>query len=116
MNGAIFFSHCAQLITKGLLLFLVLFGTAYTALALNNSPTPEGSQMESKIVKFNGKRLVGLNMTMSLVQDRTSELWRSFQARKAEVQNASGPELFSLQVFPADYFSQFSPANTFTKW
>lgn len=80
------------------------------------SDTKTGTEMEPRIVEFDGKRLVGINAEMSFIQNGTSSLWRAFLPRKSEIQNASGSDLFSLQIFPPDYFSQFDPAKTFIKW
>jgi AraC family transcriptional regulator len=62
------------------------------------------------------KTLVGMKLEMSLAQNRTGELWRSFMPRRKEITNALGKEMYSLQVYGEDYYKAFSPANMFIKW
>ena len=38
-------------------------------------------------------------MTMSLSNNKTGELWRSFMPRRREIQNSLTSELFSMQVY-----------------
>lgn len=69
-----------------------------------------------RIEILNKKILLGMKLEMSLVQNRTGELWRSFMSRRKEINNAVGNERYSLQVYSADYFKTFSPGNRFVKW
>ena len=62
------------------------------------------------------KILVGMKKKMSLVQNRTAELWRGFMPRRKEIINTVGKELYSLQFYCEGYFSSFNPANKFIKW
>ncbi len=56
-------------------------------------------------------------MTMSLVNNKTGELWRSFMMQRREILNAIGIELYSLQHYSdTSYFENFNPANPFEKW
>lgn len=62
-------------------------------------------------------KLVGKRLSMSLTQNRTGELWRSFMPRRNEIQNKTGTDLFSLQIYSEDYFSgDFNPGSVFVKW
>ena len=72
--------------------------------------------MQPTIQVLSEKKLVGKRLTMSLANNRTGELWGSFMPRRREITNAIGTELYSLQVYPAGYFEQFSPQVEFVKW
>ena len=53
---------------------------------------------------------------MSLAENKTAELWRSFMPHQRKICQ-SGPELFSLQVYDnLTYFNRFDPHTTFEKW
>ncbi|QEE50558.1 GyrI-like domain-containing protein [Flavobacterium alkalisoli] len=62
------------------------------------------------------KKLVGLSLNMSFADNKTAELWRSFMPRRKEIANAISNDLYSLQVYSENFFSQFNPTTEFTKW
>jgi AraC family transcriptional regulator len=72
--------------------------------------------MQPRIEKITEKKLVGKRLRMSLSENKTSELWRSFMQRRNEVRNAIGVDLFSLQVYDSLYFTEFNPNAEFEKW
>jgi AraC family transcriptional regulator len=72
--------------------------------------------MEPRIEEVAEKKLVGKRLIMSLAKDRTGELWSSFMPKRREVQNVVGPALYSMQVYEASYFQNFSPGKEFEKW
>lgn len=51
------------------------------------------------------KKLIGKRMTMSLSNNKTGELWRSFMPRRREIGNKLTSEMFSMQVYdgPVDF-------------
>jgi AraC family transcriptional regulator len=54
---------------------------------------------------------------MSIANDRTPELWRTFMPRRKEIKNTLSTELFCLQEYHnPNYFSDFDPSNEFVKW
>jgi len=55
-------------------------------------------------------------MRMSLADNRTGMLWATFMLRRKEIFNARSPDLYSLQIYPSDYYLNFSPAASFEKW
>ena len=55
--------------------------------------------MEPRIETLPEKKLIGKRMTMSLSNNKTGELWRSFMPRRREIQNSLTSELFSMQVY-----------------
>jgi AraC family transcriptional regulator len=72
--------------------------------------------MQPEIKNIGRKKLLGICLEMSLADNRTGELWRSFMPRLSEIETRVGTELYSLQVYDEDYFQQFSPKNEFEKW
>lgn len=69
------------------------------------------------IQSLSEKKLIGKNLTMSYVDNRTIELWKSFMPVRKEIKNRSSDKMFSVQVYDSSYsFSNFNPAATFQKW
>ena len=46
---------------------------------------------------------------MSLVENKTQQIWKQLMPRLKDVQQAVSADLFSLQIYPEDYFSNFTP-------
>jgi AraC family transcriptional regulator len=72
--------------------------------------------MYPSIENLPAKHLLGINLSMSLADNKTAQLWSSFMRRKQEIQNIIGTELYSLQIYPANYFHPFQPETEFVKW
>ena len=73
--------------------------------------------MQAEIRLVQEKKLVGKGLLMSLTDDKTEQLWRSFMPGLKNISSLSGPDLYSLQVYPEDYFiKDFDPEATFQKW
>ena len=53
---------------------------------------------------------------MSLLDNQTQTIWQLFMPRLKEIKNAVSADLFSLQNYPDDYFTNFTPETIFTKW
>lgn len=68
------------------------------------------------IVNLAPKKLVGINIEMSLTENKTQVLWRAFMPRLKEIKNRVGKDLFALQVYSENHFQKFIPTNRFTKW
>jgi AraC family transcriptional regulator len=62
------------------------------------------------------KKLVGKSLEMSLVNNKTVELWRSFMQKRHDIRNNIGTDLYSMQVYDEHHFKNFSPQNVFEKW
>jgi AraC family transcriptional regulator len=74
-------------------------------------------KMEPRIETLKAKKLVGKKLKMSLADNKTGELWRSFMPRRREIKNNLNSELFSMQVYDPSYdFKNFNPAAEFEKW
>ncbi len=72
--------------------------------------------MEPRIEELAEKKLVGKRIRMSLANNKTGELWRSFMQRRKEITNNLTTEVLSLQVYEPLYFENFDPNNEFEKW
>ena len=53
---------------------------------------------------------------MSLVNNRTVELWRSFIPRRGQITNVAGTDMFSVNIYSNNYFADFNPSAEFEKW
>ncbi len=72
--------------------------------------------MTPRIEVLSEKKLIGKHMTMSLTQNKTGELWKTFIPRIGEITNRITDDLISLQVYKPAYFFEFNPSNEFEKW
>ncbi len=72
--------------------------------------------MQNRIENLSGKNLIGIRVTMSLVNNKTAELWRAFMIRRKEITNNLNNNLISMSVYPPGFFSEFNPVNRFEKW
>ncbi|TAJ53896.1 MAG: AraC family transcriptional regulator [Chitinophagaceae bacterium] len=72
--------------------------------------------MEPRIVHLTQKILVGKHLLMSIADNKTGQLWQSFMPVRNTISHKTGTDLFSLQLYPPDYFLAFNPHTPFTKW
>lgn len=72
--------------------------------------------MEPRIIELTEKKLIGKRMKMSLIENKTSELWRNFMMDRKKISNPIGTDLYSMQLYGPQYFDLFSPATEFEKW
>jgi len=68
------------------------------------------------IEKLNEKKLIGKRLTMSLADNKTGDLWRSFMPRRKDITNNLTNDVISMQVYKPTYFATFKPTNEFEKW
>lgn len=59
---------------------------------------------------------IGISSEMSAKNDHTNGLWSQFMPRRREVNPAIGAELYSLAIYPKDYFKAYDNAASFQKW
>jgi AraC family transcriptional regulator len=69
-----------------------------------------------RLVERGPGNFIGIRMEMSLLEDKTNLLWRSFMSRRHEVMRRTNTDFVSLQVYPGDYFQEFDPMRRFEKW
>jgi AraC family transcriptional regulator len=72
--------------------------------------------MQPRIENLKEKKLVGNQLTMSLANNKTGELWKSFMPRRREITNNLTNDLISMQVYKPTHFVDFKPTNEFEKW
>ena len=62
------------------------------------------------------KLLIGTSINMSIMDNKTGQLWGSLMPRITEIQNRINNDKISMQVYPSDYYQGFDPNREFTKW
>ena len=72
--------------------------------------------MEPRFETIAEKNFAGNRLTMSFAEIRTRELWQSFMPRRREIANAIGTDLYSIEVYPPNFFKAFDPEAQFEKW
>src|SRR5690606_6933599 len=72
--------------------------------------------MQPRIENLKQKKLAGKRLTMSLADNKTGELWKSFMPKRREITNNLTNDLISMQVYKPNHFAEFSPTNEFVKW
>ena len=72
--------------------------------------------MELRLEILTEKKLAGLKTEMSFANNKTRELWQRFMPRRAELINSVGADLYSLEIYPPDFFKHFNPTSVFEKW
>ena len=72
--------------------------------------------MTPRIINLEEKKLLGQSLKMSLINNRTGQLWGQFAPRVREIQNRPTEDKISMQVYPPLYYEQFNPATEFEKW
>ena len=73
--------------------------------------------MFSRIERLPEKKLVGRSLQMSLLENRTYELWSGFMPMRKQFTYQVGQHLFSMQVYdPSLDFKNFNSKTLFTKW
>ena len=73
--------------------------------------------MDHRIEHFQEKKLIGKRLIMSLSDNKTHELWKSFMQNRKEIKSPIGSDLYSMQIYKhaPDSFS-FNPEIKFEKW
>ncbi len=69
------------------------------------------------IKNISKKKLIGKHLNMSLSNDRTVELFKSFMPRKKEIMNVANADVFCMRTYNSSYnFKNLDPAACFDKW
>jgi AraC family transcriptional regulator len=69
-----------------------------------------------RITSLVEKKIVGLHQRMSLANNKTPLIWKSFMPRRDELRNRCNSDLISMAIYDPAYFENFSPAREFEKW
>ena len=72
--------------------------------------------MQPRLVNIKDKQLVGKSCRMSLVNNKTSELWKDFMTIRSKIPIQPFRELIALQVYDVDHFNSFDPTKEFDQW
>lgn len=72
--------------------------------------------MNPRIEHFSEKKFIGVSAAISLTDNKTMLLWRSFMPKRKEIRNPIGTELYSIQCYDVLYFKNFNPSSIFEKW
>lgn len=72
---------------------------------------------QPRIEMLSPKMLTGMHIPVSMADNKTGELWRSFMPKRKEIQNTVSSDLFSLQQYaPGTDFTKFNANVSFEKW
>lgn len=73
--------------------------------------------MQPKFVEMATRKLIGCRIQTCLAENRTSELWRPFRQRAAEISSRANDHFFSIQIYEKGIgFEAFNPQTMFEKW
>ncbi len=73
--------------------------------------------MTPRLEKLEATKLVGNRITMSFANNKTGQLWQGFMPKRKEIPNATGKELYSVELYKdLDFFKTFDPTKEFEKW
>lgn len=72
--------------------------------------------MEPRIETITQKKLIGHNIEMSLISNKTQELFSEFMPQKKHIPNTINNDVFEVMVYSSNYFKLFNPTHNFTKW
>jgi AraC family transcriptional regulator len=72
--------------------------------------------MKPRIKTLKEKKLVGKRLKMSLADNKTGDLWKSFIPRLKEITNNLNRNFISMAVYKSTYFMDFNRTNEFEKW
>lgn len=71
--------------------------------------------MEPRIELIEEKYFIGMSIEMSLVENKTFQLFSTFMPRRKEILNYKNQDIFDLIIYPKDYFLKFNPTTHFKK-
>lgn len=77
---------------------------------------PDASSSPPQIRKIDPILLVGKSCEMSLTDSNILRLWNAFMPHKNRIENQIPGLLYSVEIYPPDYFKTFNPNRPFVKW
>lgn len=72
--------------------------------------------MQPRIESVPEKKLVGNAVTMSLIDNKTFELFSGFMPNRKQVKCSVGAAIYEVMEYDAAHFKNFNPNKTFKKW
>lgn len=73
-------------------------------------------ELDFRIETNHSFSFIGSRSRMSLANDTTPQLWASFMPIRKLIEGVVDDNLYSIGVYPIDYFNTFNPAVEFDKW
>ncbi|CAL66720.1 GyrI-like domain-containing protein [Christiangramia forsetii] len=72
---------------------------------------------EPKIEELKSKKLIGICITTSLADDKTSLLWNRFMRLRGAIERNKGESLYSVQEYGENFMKgEFDTQSKFNKW
>lgn len=68
------------------------------------------------IKEITAKKLVGKSISMSLMNNKTFDLFSDFMPKRNEISKNITEDVFEILLYDKYYFKNFNPNNEFTKW
>lgn len=68
------------------------------------------------IKEVTAKTLVGKSIAMSLIDNKTFDLFSDFMPIRNTIKNTINDDIFEVLIYDETYFKTFNPNNIFTKW
>ena len=72
--------------------------------------------MQPRIEKIASTTLIGNRTKMSFANNKTLALWQRFMPNRKKIHAVAGTALYSVELYSADFFLNFSPTKEFEKW
>lgn len=74
--------------------------------------------LQPQIIEAGERKLIGMFLPMSMMENKTGEVWRQFMPLRRTIQNTVNTDLISLQRYAGDVFDMrtFTPHTLFEKW
>ena len=72
--------------------------------------------MQPKIELIPQKQLVGHVIEMSLVNNKTFDLFSGFMPTRKQIAQSISSDIFEVMVYDHSYFKNFNPSHSFIKW
>lgn len=73
-------------------------------------------RIEPRIETLLDKKLVGMSVKMSLINNKTGELWKNLMPRRSEIMTNVSNDLISMAIYTPNHFMDFKPSTEFEKW
>jgi AraC family transcriptional regulator len=73
-------------------------------------------QLTPEVKLIPAKMMIGKKLTLSLTDNKTTELWRSFMPYRKYIKDSVGSAVYSINIYPAGYFENFDPSREYEKW
>jgi len=72
--------------------------------------------MNATIQRIHEKKFAGKCMMISFANYNIGTLWQSFIPQRKLITNTCSDGMYSLAIYPPDFFTHFSPSALFERW